>query len=166
VPLPGDVVYVYATATTVAGDRGLDEPAELRRRFGQWHDPIPTLLADLPPDSVLRHDVLAVQPSLRRLHHGRVALLGDAGHAMEPNLGQGACLAIEDAVVLAHSLADGVPVSVGVARYSRARVARVARLARQCHAGSGGSPRAGPARSSRRATHSPDCCPTASPSAG
>ena len=34
-------------------------------------------------------------------HAGRVALLGDAAHAMTPHLGQGACQAIEDAVVLA-----------------------------------------------------------------
>ena len=36
------------------------------------------------------------------MHRGRVALVGDAAHPMTPNLGQGACQAIEDAMVLAH----------------------------------------------------------------
>jgi 2-polyprenyl-6-methoxyphenol hydroxylase-like FAD-dependent oxidoreductase len=68
---------------------------------------------------------------MSRLHHGRVALVGDAAHAMEPNLGQGACLAIEDAVVLGHVLAGPGPLAPGLSRYSRARATRTATLARR-----------------------------------
>ncbi|GAA4588867.1 FAD-dependent monooxygenase [Actinoplanes octamycinicus] len=131
VPMGRGLVYLYATANTAAGRPLGDELSELRARFGQWHEPIPALLDVLAPGDLLQHDIVAVHPALRRLHHGRVALLGDAAHGMEPNLGQGAGLAIEDAVVLARALADGSSTADGLAGYDRARVARVARLARQ-----------------------------------
>ena len=50
---------------------------------------------------VLHDDVYWMAEPLPAYHRGRVAILGDAAHAMTPHLGQGACQAIEDAVVLA-----------------------------------------------------------------
>ncbi|WIM92966.1 FAD-dependent monooxygenase [Actinoplanes oblitus] len=131
VPIGPDLVYLYATANTTAREPGTAELAGLRSRFRRWHDPIPALLDAIEPGDLLRHDITAVHPALPRLHRGRVALLGDAGHAMEPNLGQGAGLAIEDAVVLAHAVADGSSTVAGLARYDRARTGRVTGLARQ-----------------------------------
>ncbi|GIF04189.1 FAD-dependent monooxygenase [Actinoplanes siamensis] len=131
VPIGHDLVYLYATANSPARKPGADELAELRRRFRHWHEPIPALLDAITPDGLLRHDIMAVQPSPRRLHTGRMALLGDAAHAMEPNLGQGAGLAIEDAVVLAHAVTGASSTVSGLAHYSRARAGRVTRLARQ-----------------------------------
>ncbi|MER6171962.1 FAD-dependent oxidoreductase [Streptosporangium sp. NPDC001681] len=106
-PLAGDTAYCYATDTVPAGGGGGDQPAELRRLFGDWHSPIPELLAAATPERVLRNDVHHLTTPLPAMHRGRVALLGDAAHAMTPNLGQGACQAIEDAVVLAHVVGDG-----------------------------------------------------------
>ena len=42
------------------------------------------------------------------LQQGRVALLGDSAHAMQPNLGQGGCMAIEDGYQLAVDLSEAV----------------------------------------------------------
>ncbi|MEV8588949.1 FAD-dependent monooxygenase [Streptomyces sp. NPDC051180] len=109
-PLSDGRFYLYATAVVPAGTRSEDPRAELRRRFGAWHDPIPALLDRvdaLAPDAVLRHDLYELAAPLPRLHHGRIAWLGDAAHAMAPNLGQGGCQAIEDAVVLGHLLPAG-----------------------------------------------------------
>ncbi|MEU4274671.1 FAD-dependent monooxygenase [Streptomyces tanashiensis] len=109
-PLTDGRFYLYATAVVPAGIRSDDPRAELRRRFGAWHDPIPALLDRvdrLPLADVLRHDLHELAAPLPRLHHGRIAWLGDAAHAMAPNLGQGGCQAIEDAVVLAHLLPAG-----------------------------------------------------------
>ncbi|MCN9240969.1 FAD-dependent monooxygenase [Streptomyces sp. RY43-2] len=124
-PLKDGRVYAYAAAVTPAGQHAPDdEKAELLRRFGDWHDPIPAVLAATRPEDVLRHDVHQIAEPLPAYHHGRVALLGDAAHAMPPTLGQGGNQAIEDAVVLAHHHED-------LAAYSAARLPRTTAIARQ-----------------------------------
>ncbi|MER6736142.1 FAD-dependent monooxygenase [Streptomyces puniciscabiei] len=124
-PLKDGRVYAYAAAMTPAGGRAPDdEKAELLRLFGDWHDPIPAVLAAARPEDVLRHDVHHIVTPLPAFHSGRVALLGDAAHAMPPTLGQGGNQAIEDAVVLAHHCDD-------LAAYTAARLPRTTALARR-----------------------------------
>ncbi|MCA1783794.1 MAG: FAD-dependent monooxygenase [Intrasporangiaceae bacterium] len=133
VPVGSGRVYIFATATVGAQQYAEDRTGELndlRRRFGRWHDPIPALLDAVEPDAVMRHDVHALPHVPRQLHRGKTVLIGDAAHAMEPNLGQGACLALEDAVVLAHVLGDDVPVDHALPRYSAARRERVVAVSR------------------------------------
>lgn len=124
-PLKDGRVYAYAAAVTPAGEHAPDdEKAELLRRYGDWHDPIPAILAAARPEDVLRHDVDHIADPLPAYHRGRVALIGDAAHAMPPTLGQGGNQAIEDAVVLAHHGAD-------LAAYTAARLPRTTAVARQ-----------------------------------
>ncbi|MFD0120299.1 FAD-dependent oxidoreductase [Streptomyces virginiae] len=109
-PLVDGRSYLYATAVVPPDTRFADPRTELRQRFGSWHAPIPALLdrvGRLDPADVLRNDLYDLAAPLPRLHHGRIAWLGDAAHAMAPNLGQGGCQAIEDAVVLARLLPTG-----------------------------------------------------------
>jgi 2-polyprenyl-6-methoxyphenol hydroxylase-like FAD-dependent oxidoreductase len=131
VPVGRDATYVYAAATAPEGERSDDELAELRRRFGDWHTPVPAVLDAIEPGSVLRHDIYDLPPGRTPLHRGRRVLVGDAGHAMEPNLGQGAGLALEDAVVLAHALSVEPSVPAALAAYAAVRAPRVAALSRQ-----------------------------------
>ena len=71
-----------------------------------WTDEIMTVLDATPPDSVEQRDLYDRPPEfLRSWADGNVVLMGDAVHAMMPNLGQGGCQAIEDAYVLTESLA-------------------------------------------------------------
>jgi 2-polyprenyl-6-methoxyphenol hydroxylase-like FAD-dependent oxidoreductase len=123
-PLKDGRVYAYAAAVTPAGGRAADERAELLRRYGDWHDPIPAVLAAARPEDVLRHDVYHLAEPLPAFHRGRVALLGDAAHAMPPTLGQGGNQAIEDAVVLAHHARD-------LPAYTAARLPRTSAIVRQ-----------------------------------
>ncbi|MFF5159124.1 FAD-dependent monooxygenase [Streptomyces sp. NPDC000348] len=136
VPLADGRIYVYATAVTGPAARPADHHAELTRRFGAWHDPIPALLDRLgrrnpDPVGILHHDIHELAPPLPRFHAGRVALLGDAAHAMTPNLGQGGCQAIEDAVVVAHLLARDGDVPAALAAYTKARHRRTTRIGRR-----------------------------------
>ncbi|MBB5114414.1 FAD-dependent monooxygenase [Micromonospora echinospora] len=103
----------------------------MRERFGDWHEPIPALLAATPPEAVLRTDLLHLDTPLPTYVQGRVALLGDAAHAMTPHLGQGAGQAIEDAVVLGAVCATGTADLAGaLASYDRQRRPRSQAVAR------------------------------------
>ncbi|MEV4438714.1 FAD-dependent monooxygenase [Streptomyces sp. NPDC049577] len=132
-PLHDGRVYAYAQANAPAGARSPDgELAELRRLFGDWHHPVPGILAGADPDGILRNDVHAATVPLPAYHHGRVALLGDAAHPMAPNLGQGGCQAVEDGVVLARTLvrADGDPLRA-LPEYTRQRLPRTMDVVRR-----------------------------------
>jgi 2-polyprenyl-6-methoxyphenol hydroxylase-like FAD-dependent oxidoreductase len=131
-PLSGGRVYCYAAAPDGPGARAGDELAELVRLFGTWHEPIPGLLATAVRADVLRLDVAELAAPLPSLHRGRVALLGDAAHPMTPNLGQGACQALEDAAVISRLAAGTEPDAVGgmLARYTAARLPRTSDVVR------------------------------------
>ncbi|MEU7597680.1 FAD-dependent monooxygenase [Streptomyces sp. NPDC039022] len=124
----------HAVLNSPPGTRYSDALAAMRRRFGGWHDPIPALLDATRPDAVLHHDIHELATPLPTFTAGRIALLGDAAHAMTPNLGQGACQALEDAATLAAALATEPTVESALTRYDAARRPRsqsVARAARQ-----------------------------------
>ncbi len=131
-PLSDGRVYCYAAAPAVPGARAGDELAELVGLFGTWHPPIPELLAITRPEDVLRHDVAELAAPLPSLHRHRVALLGDAAHPMTPNLGQGACQALEDAAVVARLAAGADPDAVAamLSRYTADRLPRTTDVVR------------------------------------
>jgi 2-polyprenyl-6-methoxyphenol hydroxylase-like FAD-dependent oxidoreductase len=132
VPLPDGRVYAYAQAVAPAGGHAPDgELAELRRLFGDWHRPVPDILAAADPDAVLRNDVYATATALPADPRGRVALVGDAAHAMAPNLGQGGCQAIEDGIVLAHLAAAGGDLARALADYTAQRLPRTMDVVRR-----------------------------------
>jgi 2-polyprenyl-6-methoxyphenol hydroxylase-like FAD-dependent oxidoreductase len=128
-PLGDGRVCWYAATVAPAGGRSADEWAEARRLVGDWHHPIPALFDATPPETVIRHDIHELATPLSTYVRGRVALLGDAAHAMTPYLGQGACMAIEDAVVLAAACAKG-DVSNALAEYDRQRRPRTQAIAK------------------------------------
>ncbi len=135
VPLAKNRTYLYATARVERerADLGVLGVADrLRAAFEGWHPPVSELLSTLRDEQVLAHPVYWNAHPLPRYHAGRVALVGDAAHAMTPNLGQGACQAIEDAVVLASTVSiDSLERSL--AGYSAARVHRTQAISRQSY---------------------------------
>jgi 2-polyprenyl-6-methoxyphenol hydroxylase-like FAD-dependent oxidoreductase len=119
-----DLVYWWATADWPLGEPvpGGDQ-AFLVDVFRTAHAPIPQLIAATLPSDLLRNDLQDRAP-LEAWGRGRVTLLGDAAHPMMPNLGQGACSAIEDGGVLAQALEAGMDPVAGLRRYEDARRAR------------------------------------------
>lgn len=130
--LPDGRVYLFGVANAPAGERSDDELAEMKRRFSGWHDPIPALLNATDPDAVMRHDIYELPP-LKTFVQGRVALLGDAAHAMTPNMGQGANQALEDAVTLAALLDSHADVPSALVAYDKERRPRAQSIARRSH---------------------------------
>ncbi|RNM25566.1 FAD-dependent urate hydroxylase HpxO [Dickeya undicola] len=97
---------------------------DLRRYFDGWCAPVQWLIAQLEPDAINRIEIHDMDP-LERLVRGRVALLGDAGHSTTPDIGQGGCAAMEDAVVLGQALAGLHPIETALRQYQQQRLDRV-----------------------------------------
>jgi 2-polyprenyl-6-methoxyphenol hydroxylase-like FAD-dependent oxidoreductase len=117
-------VYWFAVADAPPGGTdGPDPRPDLLARFAGWHAPVEQLIAATVPDRILRTDIHD-RPPIDRWIEGPVVLLGDAAHPMTPNLGQGGCQAIEDAVVLANALAQTSDLPGALLRYQQRRLAR------------------------------------------
>jgi 2-polyprenyl-6-methoxyphenol hydroxylase-like FAD-dependent oxidoreductase len=121
-PLGDNRCYWYATTNGPAGVATSPNQAkqQLLDVFGHWHAPIPELIAGTRADDILRSDIFD-RPNGIRWTDQRVTLLGDAAHPMTPNLGQGACAALEDAWVLAKEVAGAESWTEGLRRYEAAR---------------------------------------------
>ncbi|KAJ0590162.1 putative zeaxanthin epoxidase [Helianthus annuus] len=72
-----------------------DKKERLMELFGCWCNDVTTLIAATREDMIFRRDIYD-RDMIYSWGKGRVTLLGDAAHPMQPNLGQGGCLAIED----------------------------------------------------------------------
>jgi FAD-dependent urate hydroxylase len=75
----------------------------LSRYFNGWAQPVQRLIERLDPATTNRVEIHDIDPFMNWAR-GRVALLGDSAHNTTPDIGQGGCMAMEDAVVLAMSL--------------------------------------------------------------
>lgn len=124
--------YWFATRNAPEGE---PESAAGRKRevlglLSGWYEPATTAVASTDEAEILRNDIYDRDP-LGSWGAGRVTLLGDAAHPMTPNLGQGACQAIEDAVVLARCLGGGDGISHSLRLYEGRRVRRTATVVRR-----------------------------------
>lgn len=130
VPLNDGRIYWFGTLKTVAGTEFLSEHEAALRSFHGWHAPIQECISATPPEQVLRHDLYDLAKPLASFTKGGTVLLGDAAHAMTPNLGQGAGQGIEDAASLVLLLRDcpAEGLSNALNRYSDTRVKRTTTL--------------------------------------
>lgn len=130
----------YAFANTPEG--GTDEAEgdavkALRSRFSSYASPVPAILDTLENQPIYRDDIYDREPLGQVWGQGRITLIGDAAHPVQPNLGQGGCMAIEDAFELIKRLApiretQTVPSLLRQFEASRCdRIARVFATSRQ-----------------------------------
>lgn len=125
-PIDSARTYWYASANRPESweDPVQGRQARLLDLFGGWHAPVAALVERTPNDAILVNRIYD-GPRLRHWSKGNTVLIGDAAHAMTPNLGQGACLAIEDAWTLGALLSSGLDPRTAIARYEHARTDRV-----------------------------------------
>ena len=131
-PMGGDRICWYATRN---GPPSLPDAPEGRKHevlqlFKGWHRPIPELIESTEQSTIMKNDARDRQP-LGRWGQGRVTLLGDAAHPITPNVGQGACMAIEDAACLVKSVLAAPSIAAGFCAYEAMRKGRTASVGRQ-----------------------------------
>lgn len=130
VPISAEKFGWWATLNEEEGQG--DEPqgtlAKLKQHFGNWHDPIPQLFENSP--EIIKNKI-GDRPSSPGWHRQNAVLLGDAAHPTTPNLGQGACMAIEGAYLLAKCLAHFPDHQSAFARYEALHYKRSSDVTKQ-----------------------------------
>src|SRR5258706_443293 len=133
-PIGNGRVFWYATHNCPAG--GQDQPGErkllLHELFHDWRPPIEQLIEATDEAAILRNDIFDRKP-VRHWGSERVTLLGDAAHPPTPNLGQGACQALEDALILARRLGSTRKSVVALRAYEASRMKRSAAIIEQSY---------------------------------
>jgi 2-polyprenyl-6-methoxyphenol hydroxylase-like FAD-dependent oxidoreductase len=126
VPIGGGRVYCFAVANAPAGqpDPSPGRLERFRERFSGFGGDVPAILGALTRDEELIHNDLE-EVADGSWVSGRVVLVGDAAHAMTPNMGQGAAMALEDAAVLVESLTNHATVDRALVEYESRRKPRV-----------------------------------------
>lgn len=87
--------YAFHKEAPMSHDPPGDKKERLLKLFGSWCSEVVTLISETPEDMVLQRDIYD-RDMIYSWGVGHVTLLGDAAHPMQPNLGQGGCMAIED----------------------------------------------------------------------
>jgi 2-polyprenyl-6-methoxyphenol hydroxylase-like FAD-dependent oxidoreductase len=121
---PDERVYWYAIFPEHFAPKNL---FELSRHFVDFHPPVAELIQSTPLSSVAKTSICDRHPSAS-WGSGRVTLIGDAIHPVTPDLGQGACQAIESAVTLAEQLAQHGSSPAGLRHYEERRRTRTSRI--------------------------------------
>ncbi len=128
-PVDLETVYWWAAHNAPAGKilEPLSRKNHLLARYRGWPFGLEDAILATASDAILQND-LVDRPPADAYVRGRVVLIGDAAHPTTPNLGQGANMAIDDAIVLARSLRVEATVSGALERYQRERLARTRQI--------------------------------------
>jgi 2-polyprenyl-6-methoxyphenol hydroxylase-like FAD-dependent oxidoreductase len=129
--LADGTIYWYVSYLSEPNqERDIAPHTALLPRYQTWCSPVPEIVANTPETAIVHTDIYDCIP-LRRWSSQRVTLLGDAAHPMTPDMGQGACQAIEDAVVLAHALEQAPSLDIALQHYEQQRIERTSRIVQQ-----------------------------------
>lgn len=127
VPLTNNRIYWFAVANAVQSDRQLQalSPSQLAEKFADFHSDFKSVIANTHSEVMIWGDLLDIDP-LEQFNFGNTLLVGDAAHATTPNLGQGGCMALEDAATLMSCLEKTNSVNMAFALFEKERLGRTA----------------------------------------
>jgi 2-polyprenyl-6-methoxyphenol hydroxylase-like FAD-dependent oxidoreductase len=126
-----DIVYWFAPVNS--SRRRRDDPAsaieKLKSKLRDFPPPVVDIVSATPAPAVIQIDIQDIAP-VNPLGRGRVVLIGDAAHAMTPNLGQGGAQAVEDAYTFAECIGQYAEPSLAIREYQKRRWRKVSRIVR------------------------------------
>jgi|SoiMethySBSTD1v2_1073268.scaffolds.fasta_scaffold34113_5 2-polyprenyl-6-methoxyphenol hydroxylase-like FAD-dependent oxidoreductase len=131
-PLNNNRLYWFACVNANENDQQKSAYGvkELLKHFADFHSPIPEILRNTKDHQLIWNDIVDIKP-LKQFAFGKILLMGDAAHATTPNMGQGACMAIEDAAILANMLSDSRSVDETFLAFERKRIHRTTTIVKE-----------------------------------
>ncbi len=125
VPLADNKLYWFSTVNSTPNNARFKNFTLLNLKdwFKEYPVEIKAILSQTSEDALIWNDIIDLKP-IPQYAFGNILLLGDAAHATTPNMGQGACQAIEDAAVLYDELLKGGELSSVFLRFEKRRLKR------------------------------------------
>jgi len=130
-PLPNNSAYWFAAVNMseeIASQQKRTHES-LLSHFANWAEPVHALIKNTPEEKLVLTKIFH-DNNIHQLVKGNFVLLGDAAHPITPDLGQGACQAIEDAFVLTECFSKNNSIAENLAAYETKRLPRVKMIAR------------------------------------
>jgi len=125
VPIGDNKVYWFACKN--ASEKNEQMKAwkifDVKKNFQAFAAPVPSIIENTLNEELIWSDIVDLEP-LQQFAFGKLVLIGDAGHATTPNLGQGACMGMEDAWVVAEELTQSKDVSIAFKKFEQKRIDR------------------------------------------
>lgn len=124
-PLLGNRIYWYACVNAPEKSPAFSKFGirELEDFFKEFHFPIAQIIAMTNDDQLIHNDIIDIRP-IDQFAYDNVLLIGDAAHATTPNMGQGACQAIEDALFVTNCFKKYKTAPVAFKKFENIRIKR------------------------------------------
>ena len=94
---------------------------DLEKMFSKYDPIIPIIIRNTPTDKIIVNAMNDLKP-IKKWHNSNVCLIGDAAHATTPNMGQGACQSIEDALAISICLENENDIEKAFSNYQKIRI--------------------------------------------
>ncbi|MBS7530903.1 FAD-dependent monooxygenase [Hazenella sp. IB182353] len=129
VPLRENQIYWFAVTNAAENSKRMKKysKSDLVLHFEGYHEPITQIIEQTEEEAIVRNDLYDL-PKMNRYAYDRILLMGDAAHAMTPNLGQGACQAMEDVAVLSMCMKRQLPINEAFVAFEKERIKRVQKI--------------------------------------
>lgn len=126
VPLSADMMYLFCVRKEDRNLRFADDKLadELRARLDVYEGPVAEIRHHITEPSLVVYRPLESLLADKPWHRGRIVLIGDAAHSSTPHMGQGAALAVEDAVVLSDELGKDQDLETALTNFTHRRYER------------------------------------------